>query len=1120
MAEPEETAHFLVLGPLPADGQGGDGIRASVLADLTGLHEAGHRLDGIFVLGTSGDPTAAKDLVLEFQLACIDERGYEPFVLPVPGPDDRRTMPAMRSLARELAGGWDQIAPHVWRGEMADDIVGPLRSRVFPDLAAWEDESASSHAGRHPGLLPGDGSVCHEAGGRRVGLVCVNTVFRMVADDAPTTLAGCFEEQLDLAVGEEFGGWAGRNDLTLLLAGRTGALPELPPEAAPLLALAGSGERDASGWRLPFDDGAAHLLLRVDLSADRPVVTDAATRRQLPTTLPARVRGVPPGAPAARRPEEAYDEDSLLADFYRHMSTGQMVLALVSGPEEGSPVDTDELGRRLAEAAFGAVPQPAPALHETWAAVRRRLSKQQLEQYLEALSVPEDYDGRTVYNLLRAPWSRVYDFTGGDALPTVRNARLAESVALVNACQDPPTSRRSSLEIVTMNGWPHGGGPQDFGDAWSVPPNDARGLWFRRFQAELLTRPVVFLSLSPSSPALWETLRIGGRVFGGHEFPGFLVTPEGTAADRARLREAGLRHIRTAPADFVRGRLGPGVQALQDGRRVLTEEYTGTRDGVGIVRVAQLLDDAPAGASDFLDGRDPTWGDIKDKNIAAQLSLADAVEKRARPAEGERQPIVLVKGTAGSGKTTALMQVAYRLHTKAKNVGWVDRGASRTSREIEKQAREESFGAIFVDDVDMFTRRAAPLLTNLNDNGRTLVVAAIRETRWSEIDAGFPAEVVSSDQLLTDGDLKEIVKALDRNARIGELKKHRLMRQKVAKLREKCDQGLLAAMIEAVTGSSLTQKVESEFHQLKQEQRGPYAVISLSDSSLIFQQRGIDETDLLDIVSHPMAPNRSHRAAVNALVEMNLLVRTGDGRLRCRQRTVADTVVRTVLRQRKDDLEWVIAKLLLFYAGRAWHITDNQHRDRSAMIKLLSHETMRGLDLDAEAVRRIYNAAHQFLADDHHYWLQRAEYEAAQGKLDLARNHLAAAKGCPGGSEDRLVVTADAKVRLRSSAQDPTDPQLMRAAVQAVHDLSQVATQYRSEAPHAFVVLAREGFLWAEKCGDDLTPPEYVDVLDRIAEGIALGKKCNPKNNRVGAAVDVYGPKVDNLRRRGPGIPI
>lgn len=887
-----------------------------------------------------------------------------------------------------------------------------------------------------------------------------------------------------------------------------------------MLAIAGSGEDTSQGWYLPFDSAATtHLLVRVNVGGDRPVVTDTATRRQLPTTIHPRT-SVSARALIAPRQEEPYDDKLTFDEFYRYMAVGQMVLVVVSGTDE-DVISTDTLNHRFAEAAFGAVPQPLPALHETWAAARRQLTEQQMDLHLNALAAPEGHDRRTTYGLMRAPWSRIYDFTGSNAMPSVHNIHLANSVSLVDARKDYPTGKRNALEVISMHGWPgKDDTPQDFSDAWSVLGTDARSLWFRRFQAELLTRPVVFLSGAANSPALWEILRIARSAFGEDDFPRFLVAPEGTSTDRARLREAGLRHIRMSPSDFVQHRLGSGIQVLAEGRRVLNEEYTGTRNGVGVVRVAHLVDDAPAGSREFLIGQDPTWGDIKDKKIAAQLSLANRIVERARPAEGGRLPMVLIKGTAGSGKTTALMQVAYQLHKEGTNTGWVDRKASLSPREIEQQASQHRFEAIFVDDVDIFTNRAASLLKNLNDDGRVLVIAAIRVTRQSELDAGFPAEIIKSDELLTDDDLEKIIKALEKNALIGKLKQYIFMRQKVASLREKCDKGLLAAMIEAVTGTSLTQKVKSEFEELKPIQRAPYAVVSFSDSSLVFQQRGIEEVDLLEIVSHPDAPDRSHRAAVKQLVSMNLLVRTDDGRLHCRQRTIADTVVETVLQDRKDDLEWVVAKLLLFYAGRSWQIKDNRDRDRSAMIKLLNHNTIQRLGLDAASARRIYDAAHQFLDNDHHYWLQRAEYEAEQGKLDLAKNHLEAAKVCPGGAEDRLVITADARVRLRSSMRHPANSQLIQAAKDALHDLSTVADKYRSQAPHAFVALAREGSRWLEKCGAALTPQSYEQVLDQITEGVALGKKCCLENNQVRRAIDESGTKLRELRRKGPGIPI
>lgn len=166
-------------------------------------------------------------------------------------------------------------------------------------------------------------------------------------------------------------------------------------------------------------------------------------------------------------------------------------------------------------------------------------------------------------------------------------------------------------------------------------------------------------------------------------------------------------------------------------------------------------------------------GDIV-HNVAADLSMVDALEKAAQRDQSGRAPIVLLKGSAGSGKTTALMQCAYRFHVRGEKVCWVDRDASVPRRTIEDQVLEQHIGAVFVDDVDMFGGQAATMLKTLNKGGETAVVAAIRTTRHSVLDATFDPTTLRSDEPLTDADLKNLIKALKKQGLLGELKKHRL----------------------------------------------------------------------------------------------------------------------------------------------------------------------------------------------------------------------------------------------------------------------------------------------------------------------------------------------------------
>ncbi|BDM67204.1 hypothetical protein HEK616_06910 [Streptomyces nigrescens] len=1122
MPDGDTNAHFLCLGPLPTGEAANQAMSAAVLDDVARLHAAGRRLTGILVLGTVGDRMPTEELVLQVQLACVD-LGYEPFVVPIPGPADLR-LPATRLLARSLTEDWVRTAPELWAGELTEDIVAPLETKVLPDIMAWHADTVRAVEGWHRGLLPGDGSLSVEVGGRTLGLVSVNTVFRMVVEDAGPRLAGCFREQLDLAVGGDFAAWAEGNDLTLVAAGQAGTWPELPPETAPMVKLAGSGESRAE-WVLPTGDAVRHRLLRTEFGGRRVVVKDASDGQTISTAVRSVGASRGPQPRVVQPAEEPYDEKPLLDAFHQNLSTGRMALVLVSGPETGPPIGLDELNQQLAGAVFGAVPSPStPPLRETWAAAQAQLTREQRTQYLGELCVPNGEVPANVHRLMRAPWSRIYDFTGSDLFKLAWAADTTGHISLVNACEEPPTDKREALEVVAMHGLPQEEISQNFGDPGDESPRHARHQWFRRFRAELLERPVLFVALSPNSPALWDVLRVAGRHSGEHEFPGFLVAPEGTATDRARLRQTGLQHIRIAPSGFVDRQLAPGNQSLVLGKRLLAQEHEGALRGIGVQRVAQLVQDTAAGHASFLEGRDPTWGDIKSRKTSAQLSLVDAVGALIQPSAEGRMPVVLVKGSAGSGKTTALMQLAYRLHREGSHVGWVDRAANLTSGAVTAQTQQQNLDAVFVDDVNIFTRSASDLMHSLNDDGKRLVVAAIRVTRQSEIPAGFPAEVVSFDRQLTDGDLKNLVKALQKNALIGDLKNYRSMQAKVDRLRALSEKGLLAAMIEAVTGSTLREKVASEYEDLGEHgevYRWAYAAVCIVNSDDIFRQIGISSTGLLEVVSYPDPPDRSHRVAIKGLQEMGLLVALPGGLLRCRQRTIADAVVHTVLTKRLEELEIVMTKLLVSYAERACHIEDDQHPDRRAMIRLLSHNVMRDFGLPPEAARRTYQAAHELLQDDRHYWLQRAEFEIDQGRFDLARNYLAAGKGCRHGQDDRLLRTADARVRLRDSVAHPNDVRRLQDAVAAAQELHEVVRGPDGrKAPHAFVALARDGSSWLLQCGQALGHQQYVDLLEQITDDVSYGKVCCAGRNEVQAAAAGFERQRGRLQDRVPGFPI
>jgi hypothetical protein len=1132
MTNVSTTLNFLFVGPEFGDDLHRARYENEITSNLRTLHEAGQGLDAVILLGTNSvarrDGYSGVDRIIESVLTESMEQGPGnelPLVLPVPGLGDLTPVAPGRMLANALTHWWGATGPGIPLSHQEDVIEG-LRNDVFAEFETWASSTRNGLTGWHPGLLPGEGSIQLKKADLAVGLVVANSVFRMVLPDPSPDLATCSAEQISAAVGGEWSQWTRQNGLSMVFAGHSATWPDALGLGSSTVLVAADDSQPApsigSSWiTFPRDQERRYRLLKVDLgNVENPLLTDlAATRSEQPISL-VRPRNTQPRQSALQSESAIYNEGERVVDFYKQIATGQMVLVLMSGIEGEMGFNTvDELNQQLAKTVFGEVPIPPPTMSETWSAALARLQPHSIERELRALRSSQAAVSPAAHRILNAPWWRIYDFTASDALQTVasKNSKLAGAVAVINACHEKPGSKNNLVEVVAMNGTASDTLTSvDFSHPDS-DATDARALWFKRFKAEMLCHPVAFMASSPSNAELWQTLTLVGPQGEGEGFPRFIITPTGSTAGQVRLSQSGLTHIRQNPAEFSTITLRAGDQSLAQGKKRQSENLSSTRRGAGISALKSLLDNAPRGSDEFLKGSDPKWGDIVD-GFSAKLSIVDTIRTRSEPGIDDRFPIVLVEGRAGCGKTTALMSYAYDLHRQGNTVGWIDREATNPLAEIRVQASEMDLDAVFVDDVDMFGGQAAKLLRELGNGGRTLVVAAIRTTRSEVVDATFRPERVDADRPMTDEDLKSLIKVLRKNGLLGILKQYRFSpAARIDKLREICERSLLAAMIEVVSGKPFEAKVRGEFHELKMEQRAIYATVCVFESTIVFKKRGIEEADLLQIVS-PQEPSRKMKTNIDHLISMRLLDRAQDGTLRCRQRTIADTVVETVLKDDPKQLGSVIELLLKFYAGYAGHILDSDNPYRRIMIRLLNHSLMVSLHLPREMVRNIYSAIHDLLQDDFHYWLQRGEYEFEMGDIDVAANYLESARGS-GGIGDYLVQTAWGAVTLRRSSNRPQDDTLLQQALGAITELERVIRMRGNASPHTFTVMTRSGTEWLTACQNVLSASEGTQIAMRILDVVELGRKICKDNHQVLSTADIYEPKLRRIIRHDFGIP-
>jgi len=148
------------------------------------------------------------------------------------------------------------------------------------------------------------------------------------------------------------------------------------------------------------------------------------------------------------------------------------------------------------------------------------------------------------------------------------------------------------------------------------------------------------------------------------------------------------------------------------GINAISKRSAGFSTAESVIPEVSTLASVPLQRTDFLLGTEPVWSDIQSGRAIIRESDDELWQKvcdlrRGRGARG----IVLLTGTAGSGKSTALMRLALRLFSDGARVGWIDRDSDVSLRGIRSAVHSRVAPEIIaIDDADMLGRDLGPVL--------------------------------------------------------------------------------------------------------------------------------------------------------------------------------------------------------------------------------------------------------------------------------------------------------------------------------------------------------------------------------------------------------------------------
>ena len=712
------------------------------------------------------------------------------------------------------------------------------------------------------------------------------------------------------------------------------------------------------------------------------------------------------------------------------------------------PVGT-QLAKSLWPIAFGSEEYDGTALAYVYEAAKNTsptLLKEQLKRHFEVNreSIPDRY--KTWFSL---PWHRIYTLNIDDADEAISEMSAEVDLQVLSALNSMPgdvdPQRLSVVHIngrlrdfpgVTFSQW-------DFADRTAFP--DA---WYQEFSTDIATRPVVVVGSAIEEPPLWHFMQLRERRGQAKEMRprSWLVTPQLDLGHKRMLQDLNFAHLKQTEEEFFQQTIAPREKELLKSERIA--QNSGQDH---LLSVAEEIRDATPGSADYLMGSSPTWGDVTN-GFAANFEFDEALDKAI---DGRSEGIISVTGSAGSGKSTSLMKAAARLSAKGNSVYWLGRESEGSIRDIRRAVRENKPDYLFIDDVDRFTGEAKTLLSGLQrDNEALVVVIASRSIRSYvlQYDSLLSIDFSLEQTRLSDKDADALLEQLSRGKRLGALRSL-THKERIEILTRRHDRQLLVTLIEATSGVNFHDKVAQECRDLPEIEQTLYGIACTAvwaDNKPLSTQNLLSAAGLSN-------PNEA-LFGLRRLGDSGLLKKVTNGHL-VRHRVVAESAI-NYFRNAGLIASWVTDLIIL--AAQHYEI-GNARRSRLGrmLIRLISHNNMRDLVADNDAVSRIYGNTEVWLDRDFHFWLQRGSYELDYGDLAKAENFLRQAKALADG--DVLVETAWAQLQFKRALSDPVTPQANTRAEEALEILYSIMRRPENESPHTFAVFLIYGLRWLKE---------------------------------------------------------
>jgi tetratricopeptide (TPR) repeat protein len=801
----------------------------------------------------------------------------------------------------------------------------------------------------------------------------------------------------------------------------------------------------------------------------------------------------------------------------RQMEQGKLVLFTGAGFSAdatdygGNRIPTsDGLSRELWAVAFADAPfEPATPLQDAFAVAVRKKKTAVTELLRRRFSVRSETLPAYYAHWFSMPWRKIYTLNIDDlAMAAARAFSLPRRPKLIRAIpalagREPAVSYAAlgeEVPILHLHGTAVDGpdgvtfSRRQYASRASDPDPA-----YAQLAVELLGLPFVFVGTPLDEPLLWQHIELrqqrAPQGVGELRPRNFLVVPTLSRAKQSLLEEYNITWVPATAEQFAEQILAPmerergaGLSALNR----LSRASVDSQENVHDVTELRRLDEENKSRSEYLQGDEPRWIDIVSARAVKREvddTLRDAASEAVRRGKNVEGRVIVITGTAGSGKSTAAMRLALQLSADGFRVGWVEKNTEVSPRTLlEFAGNENAFPVVVIDDADRYGPVLPGLVRDLVQKSRIrLVIVSARAGKMGQFETDPAVEQLSLQIFvmphLTDGDISALLDALKKDHRLGRLVGMARSEQET-ELRREAGRQLLVAMIEATSGRKFDEKVLTEWEEMSSVGKLFYALIAVA-TALRY-----DVTQVELLLAARASSASGDLAELSKLADRKIVIHDKE-RLtyRARHRVIAEKLVEELAR-RGNVLRTTYENLA--YAVSAF-VSPDQHptaRPRRFLKQLLNHDSLfRALDL--EGARGLYGALESTLHWDHHYWLQRGSLEVEEGDLRQAEQFLSQAFSL--APDDKFVETEYAYMRMKKATTAPEAPEAPEWLEDGLTRLRTLITSQKRRDPHPFHIIGSQSIAWSSR---SRWPKEQRKAfLLKALDDVEKGLQFNPMSN-------------------------